>query len=127
MKLTRKNVSVSEFRPTGLTEVTVKDEEGDDVGRHTEDLGHQHDPVPGANGQGHHQQLRDDQRGEGDGHDVDELPLKEVQGAVHDDAPLERADQDPEEEHLEGQLPSLARRGGRQTSMHTSTSVKGPL
>lgn len=70
-----------------LTDELVQEHQRGDVARQAQQLCHDHEPVPRLDGQRHHQQLRQDQGGEGDGHDVDELRLEEQQGAVHDDAP----------------------------------------
>lgn len=40
--------------------------------------------MPGANGQGYHEELRQDQSREGDGDHVDELGLKEEEPHQHD-------------------------------------------
>ena len=69
-----------------LTKVILEEEERDDVDEEGDGDGDAHGPVEGADGEGHHQQLRDDQGSEGDGHHVDELVLEEQQGAEHDDA-----------------------------------------
>ena len=58
------------------TKVVLEEGEGGDVDAKREDLGNDHQPVPGAHCQPHHQQLRQDQRWEGDGHHVDELFFK---------------------------------------------------
>ena len=68
------------------TDELVQEDKRGDVGGQAEELGHDHQPVPGLDGQGHHEQLSEDERGEGDGHDVDKLRLKQQQGPVHDDA-----------------------------------------
>lgn len=54
-----------------------------------EEFGNHHEPVPRLDGQRHHEQLGEDERREGDGHDVDELRLEEQQRPVHDDAACE--------------------------------------
>lgn len=69
-----------------LTYELVQEDERGDVTGQAQELAHDHEPVPRLNGQSHHQQLRQDQRGEGNGHDVHELGLEEQQRSVHDDA-----------------------------------------
>lgn len=69
-----------------LTKVLVEEGERGQVAAQAEELGHHHEPVPGADGQRHHQQLGEDQRREGDGDHVHELRLKQQQRAVHEDA-----------------------------------------
>lgn len=64
-----------------------EDEWGNITGQ-AKDFADYHEPVPCLYGQGHHQQLSQDKRGEGNGNDMDELWLKEQQCPVHDDAPL---------------------------------------
>lgn len=69
-----------------LTYELVQEDERGDVAGQAEELAHDHEPVPRLNGQRHHQQLRQDEGGEGNGHDVDKLGLEEQQRPVHDDA-----------------------------------------
>lgn len=69
-----------------LTYELVQEDERGDVTGQAQELAHDHEPVPRLDGQSHHQQLRQDQRGEGDGDDVHKLGLEEQQRAVHDDA-----------------------------------------
>lgn len=69
-----------------LTYELVQEDERGDVTGQAQELAHDHEPVPRLNGESHHQQLRQDQRGEGDGDDVHELGLEEQQRSVHDDA-----------------------------------------
>lgn len=64
-----------------------EDERGDVAGQ-TEQLGYDHEPVPCLDGERHHQQLSEDQWGEGDGHDVDKLWLKQQQRPIHNDTAL---------------------------------------
>lgn len=68
-----------------------EDERGHVAGQ-AEELAHDHQPVPGLDGESHHQQLGEDERGEGDGHDVHELRLEEQQRSVHDDASCKSAE-----------------------------------
>jgi len=70
-----------------LTNKLMQEHQGSNVAGQAEQLRHRHKPVPGLDGQGHHQQLREDQRREGNRHDVHELRLKEQQRPVHDGAP----------------------------------------
>lgn len=65
----------------------MQENERGDVARQAQELADDHEPVPRLNGERHHQQLRQDEGGEGNGNNVDELRLKEQQSAVHDDAP----------------------------------------
>ena len=69
-----------------LTKVIFEEEERHDVDEEGDCDGDAHEPVEGADGEGHHEQLSDDQGRERDGHHVDELVLEEQQGAEHDDA-----------------------------------------
>ena len=78
---------------TALTDVVVEEDERGHVAGQTQQLRHHHQPVPGLDGEGHHEQLREDERGEGDGHDVDELRLKQQHGAVHYDAACANRDE----------------------------------
>lgn len=68
-----------------LTYELVQEDEWGDVAGQTEELAHNHEPVPRLNGQRHHQQLRQDKGGEGNGHDVDEFRLEQQHRSVHDD------------------------------------------
>lgn len=70
-----------------LTYELVQEDERGDVAGQAQELADYHEPVPRLNGQGHHQQLSQDERGEGNGDDMDELWLEEQQRSVHDDAP----------------------------------------
>lgn len=70
-----------------LTYELVQEDEGGDVAGQAEELADYHEPVPRLDGQGHHQKLSQDERGEGNGDDVEELWLEEQQRPVHDDAP----------------------------------------
>ena len=69
------------------TEGLAEDEQRRDVDAETEDLADHHETVPGAHRQRHHQQLREDERRERDGDNVDEVVLKQQQRTVHKDAP----------------------------------------
>lgn len=69
-----------------LTYELVQEDEWGDVAGQAEELAHDHEPVPRLNGERHHQQLRQDEGGEGNGHDVDEFWLEEQHRPVHDDA-----------------------------------------
>lgn len=69
-----------------LTYELVQEDEWGDITGQAQELAHDHQPVPRLNGQSHHKQLGQDQRGEGDSNDVDKLGLEEQQGSVHDDA-----------------------------------------
>lgn len=73
-------------QPKIRTKVLVEEGQWGEVAAQAEELSHHHEPVPGANGQRHHQQLGEDERGEGDGDHVHKLRLKQQQGAVHEDA-----------------------------------------
>lgn len=91
-----------------LTEVRLEDKHGCDVDDYADDLSDDHQPVPGTYGQGDHQQLRDHQRRVRYGHDVQELPFKEHEGAIHDDATLVDTDQYPNREDLVRELSTLS-------------------
>ena len=69
-----------------LTKVIVEHDQRDDVDDEWGEDGQDHEVVPGADRQPDHEQLSEDEGGEGDGHHVDELRLKQQQGPVHDDA-----------------------------------------
>lgn len=69
-----------------LTDELVQEDEWSDVASQTQELGHDHEPVPRLHRQRHHEQLGQDQRGEWNRHDVHKLRLEEQQSAVHDDA-----------------------------------------
>lgn len=69
-----------------LTYELVQEDERGHVAGQAEELAHDHEPVPRLDGERHHQQLRQDEGGEGNGHDVDELRLEEQHRPVHDDA-----------------------------------------
>lgn len=79
----------------------MQEDEWGDVAGQTEELAHDHEPVPRLNGERHHQQLRQDEGGEGNGHDVHELRLEEQQGPVHDDT---SCGGEPEGEYVETTL-----------------------
>ena len=64
--------------------------------------------MPGPDGEGHHGQLSQDERGEADGHDVQEVLLEQEQRPEHDHPALVNGDQDPDEEGLVGQTPALS-------------------
>lgn len=70
----------------------MEEHQGGDVAGQAEQLGHRHKPVPGLDRQGHHEQLGEDQRREGDGHDVHEFGLEQQQRPVHDGAPWARGE-----------------------------------
>lgn len=72
--------------------VLVEEGQGGHVAAQAEELGQHHQPVPRAHRQSHHQQLGEDEGGEGDGHYVHKLGLKEKQRTVHEDAPLIHTD-----------------------------------
>lgn len=71
---------------TVRTKVLVEEGQRGQVAAQAEELGHHHQPVPGADGERHHQELGEDERREGDGHHVHELRLKQHQRAIHEDA-----------------------------------------
>lgn len=85
-------VQESSKRHSAYSEVLVEEGERGEVAAQTEELGQHHEPVPGADRQRHHQELGENERREGDGHDVKELRLEQHQGAVHQDATLVNAD-----------------------------------
>lgn len=56
-----------------LTYEFMQEHKRSDVACQTQELADYHEPVPRLNGQGHHQQLGQNQGGEGNGNNVDEL------------------------------------------------------
>lgn len=64
-----------------LTEVLIEEGEGGHIAGQAEELGQAHEPVPGVQCECHHDQLGEDEGGEGDGHHMHELPLEQQQGA----------------------------------------------
>lgn len=56
-----------------LTYELVQEDERGDVAGQAQELADYHEPVPRLDGQGDHQQLGQDERGEGNGDDMDEL------------------------------------------------------
>lgn len=68
------------------TKVLVEEGQGSQVAGQAEELRHHHQPVPGTDGQRHHQQLRQDERCKRDGHHVHKLGLEQHQCTVHEDA-----------------------------------------
>lgn len=79
-------------RDVGEVEVFVEEGEGGEVAAQTEELGQDHEPVPRADGQRHHEELGEDERREGNGHDVNKLRLEQKQRAVHQDPTLINTD-----------------------------------
>ena len=71
---------------TPPTKILVEEGKRGEVAAQAEELRHHHQPMPRPDGQRHHQQLRQDERREGDGHHVHELRLEEHQRTVHEDA-----------------------------------------
>lgn len=78
----------------------MQEHERGDVTRQAQELAHNHEPVPRLNGQRHHQQLGQDEGGEGNGNNVDELRLKKQQSSIHDDAPCGGRTEHMEKQHL---------------------------
>lgn len=70
-----------------LTYGLVQEDERGNVAGQAQELPDYHEPVPRLYGQGHHQQLRQDESREGNGDGVDEFGIEEQQRPVHDDAP----------------------------------------
>jgi len=68
------------------TEETVEDEERCNVEQQTEQFSNDHQIVPRTNGQRNHQQLGQDQCRERDGHNVDEIVLKQKKRSKHYDS-----------------------------------------
>ena len=56
-----------------LTKVIFEDKEGEYIDNYTEELCKEHEAVPGAEGEYHHQELREDERCECDRYHMDEL------------------------------------------------------
>ena len=48
--------------------------------------------MPGSDGEGHQEELIEDEGGESDGHHVDKLTLKEKEAEEHDDSSLVQGD-----------------------------------
>lgn len=69
-----------------LTEVFVEEGQRSQVGAEAEELCQHHQPVPGTDGERHHQELGENERGEGDGDHVHELRFEQQQRAIHEDA-----------------------------------------
>ena len=90
-----------------LTKEILEENEAEKVYPNTGQLCHQHDGVPGPDGEGHHGQLREDERSEADGDDVQEVLLKQKQGSEHDDTSLIERDENPDEERLVAETPTL--------------------
>lgn len=65
----------------------MQENERGDVARQAQQLADDHEPVPRLDGQRHHEQLGQDERGEGNGDNVDKLRVEEQQRSVHDYAP----------------------------------------
>lgn len=65
----------------------MQEYKGGDVARQAQELAYYHEPMPRLNGEGHHQQLSQDQSGERNGNDVDKLRLEQQHCSVHNDAP----------------------------------------
>ena len=93
-----------------LTKVVFQQDQGEHIDNHTKQLSQQHQPMPGANGEGHYQQFCDNEGGEGNGHHVDKLGLKEEEAQQHDDTSLVERDEHPQEKGLEGQGATLKER-----------------
>lgn len=70
-----------------LTKVFIEEGEGGQVAGQTDELSDDHEPVPRADGQRHHQELSEDQSGEGDCNHMNKLLIKQHQCSVHQDAP----------------------------------------
>lgn len=86
MRMFKQKKKKKKNQPKIRTKVLIEEGQRGDVTAQAEELSHHHEPVPGANGQRHHQQLGEDERGEGDGDHVHKLRLEQQQGAVHEDA-----------------------------------------
>lgn len=97
-----------------------EDERGDVAGQ-AEELANDHEPVPRLNGERHHQQLRQDEGGEGNSHDVDELRLEEQQRPVHDDASCRG---EMKGEWMNTELIRNQWRGGLQSTAHWKRHIK---
>lgn len=78
------------WRDGAHTKVVLEEHEGGYVRPEREELGYEHEPVPRTDGQGHHQQLSEYDRGEGDGRDVHKVLFKQQQGSVHDNTTCKR-------------------------------------
>lgn len=89
-------------RDEGQVKVFVEEGERGQVTPEAEELCDHHEPVPRPDGERHHQKLGQDERCEGDGDHVHELRLEQHQSAVHEDATLIHADQNPNEEGFKG-------------------------
>ena len=66
----------------------MEDDNGTHVYSQRDELAEQHQPVPRPDRHGDHYEFGDDERGEGDGHDVDEVVVEQVQRTEHDDGSL---------------------------------------
>ena len=90
-----------------LTEPVPENDERKEVYEDRDELCEEHERVPGANSESHHSQLGQDEGGEADGHDVDELLLKQQQRSKYYDATLVDRDKHPDEERFVAQTSSL--------------------
>lgn len=68
-----------------LTKVVLKKCKWNNVDGQWEEHGEDHQPVPGAHSQPHHQQFGQYQRRECDGHHMDKLLLKQQECSIHND------------------------------------------
>lgn len=68
----------------GRTEVFRQEEDRNDVQPERKDLGQDHERMPRLYLDGDHDELVEDEGGERDGHDVDELVLKQDERGDHD-------------------------------------------
>lgn len=90
-----------------LIKVGRGEDKGEEVRREANQLGDNHQPVPGAHGKREHEKLRENDGRKGDGHHVDKLVVKEQNAAVHNHRALVDGDEDPNEEGLVGQGTAL--------------------
>ena len=100
--------SVIIIKVTELTEEVPEDNKREEVNENGGKLSQEHDGVPGPDGESHHDQLRQDEGGEADGHHVDKLIFKEQKSSKHDDTPLVNGDEYPDEECLVAETPPLS-------------------
>ncbi len=94
-----------------LTKVFIQEGEGSEVAAKTDKFSYDHEPVPSADRQRHHQQLRQDQSSEGDRHHMHKLLIEQHQGPVHQDAPWwtnsENVWDEPTRTEIDGQFSAI--------------------
>ena len=72
-----------------LTKELSEKNEWQQVEENREQFSQDHERMPGADGEGHHRQLSEDESCVADRHNMDELIFKEKKGAKHNDTTLQ--------------------------------------